>query len=317
MDKPRVAVIGSGFGGLAVAIRGFNSEWSSLAAAIFMLAMIIFAVYLAQVRVYEDVEPAMLQNGRITPFAFEFMHKRRVAEVLLDVCLVSISYYTAYRLRFEGGSWTTAFPQFIASLPIVLGVQIVALFVVGTYRGVWRHFGLMDGVVLARGVVLGTLTSVSIIVYLYRFADYSRAVFVIHAALLMLLLTGTRASFRLIGEFIRRRRHEGRRLVIYGAGDGGAIAIRELLNTQSSGFRMIGFVDDDSRKARQRIQGYPVLGGYHALEALVTGGAVDLVVVSTRLMDVPRLHMLQTVCSENNVELSRMHFELHELVAVS
>ncbi|RPI53693.1 MAG: glycosyl transferase, partial [Acidobacteria bacterium] len=302
-------------GGLAVAIRGFNSEWSSLAAAIFMLAMIIFAVYLAQVRVYEDVEPAMLQNGRITPFAFEFMHKRRVAEVLLDVCLVSISYYTAYRLRFEGSGWTTAFPQFIASLPIVLGVQIVALFVVGTYRGVWRHFGLMDGVVLARGVVLGTLTSVSIIVYLYRFADYSRAVFVIHAALLMLLLTGTRASFRLIGEFILRRRHEGRRLVIYGAGDGGAIAIRELLNTQSSGFRMVGFVDDDSRKARQRIQGYPVLGGYNALEALVTGGAVDLVVVSTRLMDVTRLQMLQTICSENNVELSRMHFELHELVA--
>ena len=304
-------------GGLAVAIRGYNNEWSSLTAAIFMLAMIIFAVYLAQVRVYENVEPAMLQNRRITPFALELMHKRRVAEVLLDVCLVSISYYMAYRLRFEGGEWTTAFPQFIASLPIVVGVQMVALFVVGTYRGVWRHFGLMDGVVLARGVVLGTVTSVCTIVYLYRFAEYSRAVFVIYAALLMLMLTGSRASFRLIGEFIRRRRHEGRRLVIYGAGDGGAIAIRELLNTQSSSFRMIGFIDDDSRKSRQRIQGYPVLGGYDALEALVRGGAVDSVVVSTRLMDVTRLQALQKICSENDVELSRMHFELHELVAVS
>ena len=111
----------------------------------------------------------------------------------------------------------------------------------------------MDGVVLARGVALGTLVSVGIIVYLYRFVAYSRAVFVIYAALLMLMITGSRASFRLIGEFIRRRRHQGRRLVIYGAGDGGAIAIRELLNTQSSGFRMIGFIDDDSRKARQRI----------------------------------------------------------------
>jgi len=39
--------------------------------------------------------------------------------------------------------------------------------------------------------------------------------------------------------------------------------------------------------------------------------------VSTRLMDVTRLQMLQKICSENNVELSRMHFELHELVAVS
>ena len=29
------------------------------------------------------------------------MYKRRVAEVLLDFCLVTICYYAAYRLRFE------------------------------------------------------------------------------------------------------------------------------------------------------------------------------------------------------------------------
>jgi UDP-GlcNAc:undecaprenyl-phosphate GlcNAc-1-phosphate transferase len=259
----------------------------------------------------------MLQNGRFTPYAIEFLHKRRVAEVLLDVCLVSIAYYTAYRLRFEGAEWTSAFPQFIASLPIILGVQMMSSFAVGAYRGVWRHFGLMDGVVLARGVLLGTLVSVSIIVYLYRFADYSRAVFVIYAAFLMLMLTGSRASFRLISEFIRRRRHEGRRVVIYGAGDGGAIAIRELLNPDTCGFRMIGFIDDDPRKKRARIQGYPVLGGVDSLVSLVRGGAVDLVVISTRLIDVERLQKLQALCAEHNLEVLRMHFELHELVAVS
>ena len=29
------------------------------------------------------------------------MYKRRVAEVLLDFCLVTLCYYAAYRLRFE------------------------------------------------------------------------------------------------------------------------------------------------------------------------------------------------------------------------
>jgi UDP-GlcNAc:undecaprenyl-phosphate GlcNAc-1-phosphate transferase len=304
-------------GSLGVAIRGLNNEWPSVVAAIFILAMIIFAVYLAHVRVYEDVDQAMLQNGRLTLFALDFMHKRRVAEVMLDLCLVSISYYAAYRLRFEGTQWSRSFPQFITSLPLVLGVQMVALFVVGAYRGVWRHFGLMDGVVLARGVGLGTLISVCVIVYAYRFANYSRAVFVIYAALLMLLLTGSRASFRLIGEFIRRRRHGGRRLIVYGAGEGGTIAIRELLNAVEDGFRMLGFIDDDPRKIRVRIQGYPILGDYHALESLVRGGAVDVIVISTRLIDAQRLQNLQALCSENGVLLSRMHLELHELVAVS
>ena len=63
--------------------------------------------------------------------------------------------------------------------------------------------------------------------------------------------------------------------------------------------------------------GYPVLGGYDALRALIEKGAVDSIVISTRLFDVTRLQALQALCMEHNVELSRMHFELHGLVAVS
>jgi UDP-GlcNAc:undecaprenyl-phosphate GlcNAc-1-phosphate transferase len=302
---------------LGIAMRGFDSEWSSLGAAIFILAMTIFAVYLAQVRVYEDADAIARHRGQLTPFGLKFMYKRRVAEVLLDVCLVSIAYYGAYRLRFEGAAWTIVFPQFIESLPIVLGVQMLALFFVGVYRVVWRHFGLMDGVVMARGIFVGTITSIIVIVYVYRFADYSRAVFVIYAVLMMVLLTASRASFRLIGEYIRRRRHNGRRLVIYGAGDGGAIAIRELLNSSQGVFRIVGFVDDDGRKMRNSIQGYPVLGGYETLRTLIEDGSVDSIVISTRLFDVNRLQALEALCLEHNVELSTMHFELRGLVAVS
>ena len=43
----------------------------------------------------------------------------------------------------------------IVPLPLVLGVQLVSLFMAGVYRGVWQYFGLMDGVTFARGVGLG------------------------------------------------------------------------------------------------------------------------------------------------------------------
>jgi UDP-GlcNAc:undecaprenyl-phosphate/decaprenyl-phosphate GlcNAc-1-phosphate transferase len=302
---------------LAVALRGYNDPSSAIAAAIFILGMVIFAVYLAQVRVYEDVDREKLLSGRVTLFALEFMHKRRVAEVLLDVCLVSIAYYSAYRLRFEGADWSTSFPQFLASLPIVLGVQMVTLFIVGAYRGVWRHFGLMDGVLLARGVAMGAVASVVIILYTYRFASYSRAVFVIYAALLMLMMSGSRASFRLIGEFVHRRRHAGERLVIYGAGDGGTMAFRELLSSGAHDFRMLGFIDDDPMKTRCRIQGYPVLGGYAALESLVKGGAVDRVVISTSVVAPDRVNRLLELCTEHDVVVSQLHVEFRELGAVS
>ena len=302
---------------LSLSLQRVQNDWSSIPVAIFLLAMIIFAVYLSHVRVYEQVDESLLRTGRITPFVINFMYKRRVAEVILDVCLVTIAYYTAYRLRFEGAEFAAFFPSFLQSLPIVVATQTVVLFMVGAYRGVWRHFGLMDGVVFAKGVLLGTLINVASIVYLYRFENYSRSIFVIYSALLVLGLGGTRASFRLISEFAQRRRHEGRRLVIYGVGDGAATAVRELRDRSRDGYRMLGFVDDDPNMARTRIQGYPVLGDFASLVSLITNGAVDTVVICAPLVDVARLDQLTALCSEHDVALARLHFQLDHLVAAS
>ena len=302
---------------IGVAVRYVSPDWAGLLAAIFVLAMVIFAAYLAQVRVYEDADETDIKSGAITPFVVNFVYKRRVAEVLLDVCLVSIAYYAAYRIRFEGLEYSEYFPSFLESLPVVLGVQMVTLYLVGGYRGVWRYFGLMDGVVFAKGVLFGTLSTVFIIVFVYRFESYARGVFVIYAALLMLLLIGSRASFRLISEFVQRSRHTGERLVIYGAGDGGAVIVRELLGRPGLAYKMLGFIDDDSAKLQTWIQGYPVLGGYEALASLVSAEAVDRVVISTRMIDSARLQKLEVLCGEHGVGLSRFHFDLEDVVAVS
>ena len=161
--------------------------------------MIIFAVYLARIRVYEGTSGLAKSDDALTPLVANFMYKRRVAEVLLDLCLIPVAYYTRVPAAVRGprcSRRTTSSSS--QSLPVVLAAQLLALFVVGGYRGTWRHFGMMDAVVFAKGVLLGTVASQIAILYIYRFESYSRAVFVIDAALLMLLLAGTRASFRLV-----------------------------------------------------------------------------------------------------------------------
>jgi UDP-GlcNAc:undecaprenyl-phosphate GlcNAc-1-phosphate transferase len=301
---------------LALAIRGLQNGWASAAAAVFVLAMIIFAVYLAHVRVYDDVEDPALKAGRATPFVVTFMYRRRVAEVLLDVCLAAIAYYTAWRLRFEGPQYNAYFTRFLESLPLVVGIQTLSLYAVGGYRGVWRYFGLMDGVTFGKGVFIGTLSNMAVILFVYRFEQYSRGVFVIYAALMMLMLCGSRASFRLISEFVHRRKRGGQRVVIYGAGDLAASVVRDLMSREEGGYRLLGFIDDDPGMARARMQGYPVLGGFSSLISLIANGAVDAVVI-TRLIDVERLKQLEQLCTDHSVSLSRLHFRLDPLVAVS
>jgi UDP-GlcNAc:undecaprenyl-phosphate GlcNAc-1-phosphate transferase len=301
----------------AAAAVGFAVQRFSRADAVplgglFILAMIVFAVYLAQVRVYD--EPSSVPANGVTPVLIELMYKRRVAEVLLDVCLVTIAYYGAWRLRFEGPEWLAYFPSLIQSLPLAIAIQIVALFLFGSYRGAWRHFGLMDGVTFAKGVAAGTVGLIIAIVFLYRFEHYSRSVFIIYAAIVMLLLCGSRASFRLIGEFARRR-STGTRLAIYGAGAAGSLVVREMLNDPSGQYRMIGFIDDDPSTYRMRLQGYPVLGGERALLTLIEQNAVDVVVIGTNHLERGRATRVEDACSRHDVMLLQFSFRLETLVS--
>jgi UDP-GlcNAc:undecaprenyl-phosphate GlcNAc-1-phosphate transferase len=288
-----------------------------LVALVFLLAMIIFGVCLAHIRIYEEGDVAKLQAETITPILANFVYRQRIGEILLDLCLIPLAYYMAYRLRFEGDELTSNYPFFIRSLPVVIVTQLLCLYIAGGYRGTWRYFGLMDAVVFAKGVLVGTVAAQMVILYAYRFVDYSRAVFVIDAALLLLLLAGTRASIRLMGEFALRRGTEGRRCVIYGCGNGASLAtIRAAFGTDVS-LKIVGFVDDDPLHHRTRVEGYSVLGNFNSLVTMVERDEVDCVVLQSHLVDVDRLQKLEAACRDHRVDLLRLQIHLNRLSSAS
>ena len=290
-----------------------NQTWSLFAAIVFVFGMVLFAVFLGGIRVYEDAE-ARARARPLTPLVVEMMYKRRVAEVLLDFCLITASYYLAYRLRFEDPEeFLRNFSNFSQSLPVIVASQLIAFFAVGVYRGVWRYFSVADTVVMARGVIVGVVASQLAILYLYRFSSYSRAVFVIDAVLLMGSMTLSRASFRLVADFLNRQRETGTRVVVYGAGDGGALAVREL-QKRPTPVRIIGFVDDAPHKIGTRVLGYPVLGDFEWLEQLVTSASVELVVIAARRMDAERVRALRSACASHGIALTRLTVGIEDLI---
>ena len=302
-------------GGIIGVALQHSETWWSIAAVLFLVGMTMFAIYLGGIRVYENSNRAALERGGLTPIVVDFVYKRRVAEVLLDFVLVTVSYYTAYRLKFDFIEFAGNFAYFQRSLPVVVAVQLTAFFAVGVYQGVWRHFSASDAMTIAKGVLGGTIVSELIILYMFRGQPYyAPTVFVIYAIVLVLTITGSRASFRVIADALQRRRQTGRRVVIYGAGDGGAMAVRELLNDPEQAFRIVGFVDDDPRKRRNRVRGYPVLGTFEKLSQLIASGAVDSVVLSIRAIDDSRLRTLETLCLTHAIPLSRLTVGLESLV---
>lgn len=318
-ERRAVAVLWllAGIGGATgVAVKFFSRSWAALPVVIVLIAMAMFAAYLSGIRVYDESEEGV-RSRSVTPIAASFMYKRRVAEVVLDFCLVTVAYYGAYRLRFEDpNDFLRNFSNFSESLPVVVAAQMVAFFVVGVYRGTWRHFGMMDTVVVAKGVVAGVVGAELAILYVYRFNSYSRTVFIIYAVLLLLAVTLSRASFRLVGEYIARQRRTGRRVAVYGAGDGATLVMRELQQRPEPPL-LLGFIDDDPRKRGTRVHGFPVLGDFRVATELVRQGGLDQIVISARSLEADRLSQLRILCARHRVGLTRLVVGLEEVIVVT
>lgn len=301
----------AGMSGIVAVVADRNQQVSGLLAAMFTIGMALFAVYLGRIRVHESVDADGLP-ATVTPIEIDLGYRRRLAEVLLDLLLVSVAYYGANRLFFDVAEWAEHFPYYLKTFPLVLGTQMIALFVVGTYRGMWRYFSLSDGVTLAEGVLVGALASQGVVLYLSEGPrENLMAVFVVYGMLLLLLLVGSRASFRLMSEFVQRRRQGGPRLVIYGAGDAGATVVRHLLNDGRSPYRIIGFVDDDLKKRNARVLGYPVIGGYDRLAGMIMAGEVDAVSVAHG----GETAGLAAMCARHGVTLHRLEIDWRQIPA--
>ncbi|PYP19037.1 MAG: hypothetical protein DMD54_03940, partial [Gemmatimonadetes bacterium] len=110
-------------------------------------------------------------------------------------------------------------------------------------------------------------------------------------------------SFRSL-EFMRRRlRSDGERVAIYGAGDGGELAVRELLNNSERHLQPFCFLDDDPRKHGERIHGVPVLGGLDSLAYVAEHHAVRRILIATKKLPVDVLRALRAYAGAHALEL--------------
>ncbi len=269
-------------GCLALVIQKLPWTVALLVVVIYLLFILFFWIYLGKVKVYEeDSIIGREKRHGITPVLVEVTYRRRLLEVLLDVVLISLAYYVAYLLRFEGHIGKD-FAVFLKSLPVIIAMQILSNYVFGVYRGVWSSTSLEDIQVYAKAVTAGTVLSVLILLGLYRFAGFSRAVFAIYWIFVLAFMSLARLSFRLLDEGVLRRTQNGREALIYGAGLGGQMALREIEWNKALGLKAVGFIDDNSTLHGRRIRGYPVLGGKEDLLRIVDKYGIEEVIVSFR-----------------------------------
>ena len=184
----------------------------------------------------------------------------------------------------------------------------------GLYRGIWRYTSIDDLMVFAKAVVLGSIVCVLIVLFKFRFVGFSRTVFVIDALVMFMLLTGSRMAFRLFRQLLPAPNGgAGRRVLIYGAGDGGELLLREILNNRELQYVPVGFMDDDPMKKGKVIHGLRVFGGNGSLRDICGSQKIDEVVISSPRLPENRVKQIQLDCEAENITLKRMRIEIEQL----
>ncbi|HVF55403.1 MAG TPA: hypothetical protein VM934_04585 [Pyrinomonadaceae bacterium] len=300
-------------GMLALMVREFTLHVSLAMILGFTVVLTLVGVYLAGVKVYDEAEVQAARDKPLVAFLVDLSYKRRIFEVMLDVVLIILAYYSSYTLMFgttwEPGMWAL----FGSTIPVLLFVKMGAMLVLGVYRGIWRYVGIDNLVAYAKAAIAGSIGSVLVLLFAFRFEGFSRAVFVLDAMILFLMLAGSRMAFRLFRQLLPSGTADGRRVLIYGAGDGGELLLREMRNNSKLQYTPVGFVDDDPLKKGKVIHGLRVFSGNGNLRRVCEEQQVEEVLISSSKIAEERVKEILRDCEESRITLKRMRIEI-ELV---
>jgi UDP-GlcNAc:undecaprenyl-phosphate GlcNAc-1-phosphate transferase len=273
-----LALIAAALGATSLGYNVLNDQRVTLPGLLLTFVVLVqFAGFLAD----SERRPAGDRSSLLKTFDVQW---RRLIEVIVDFVLITASFLGAYLLLFGGIGTQTQRYVFTVTLPVIVAARYLAFIAFGLYRSVWRYAGARDLVSLVAAVVVSEVASVLFVWWDSAFADFSLSVFPVDALLCMVLVAGSRLAERVVMRWVGHRQAEGRRTLIVGAGRSGRSLHRELRETP--GERVVGFVDDNPRLRRRRLQGLAVRGTLTEMRTILEEVRPDTVLVT--IPDAPR-----------------------------
>ena len=310
-----LTAVAAGLGGSSLAYSAIGNPRITLVGVLVTFVLLVqFAGFLADLdRGDADVTGRPVGLGKV------LLAPRRLVETLVDAVLISVAFGVAYLLFTTVDGTTNQKHFFLVSLPVILAARYLALIVFGLYNSVWRFAGAREAAAITAAVVVSEPIAFGIIVLTFGpFGDFPASIYIVDAVFCIALLGasrfGERALFHALGRL--RDRDVRRRTLIVGAGRSGRSLLRELRETP--GTHVVGFVDDDPRLRRRRMQGVPVFGGLADIERVLAETRPDVVLVTIPKAPRERLDAVVSGCEGADVpcRFVRRELDLDPLVVM-
>jgi len=187
-------------------------------------------------------------------------HSRLTASVANLICF-AVAGLLAFLLRFDLSVPPDYHARLLAALAVWVPIKGITFACLRLDRGWWRYASVSDIVRVAYGNVAGSAVAAAILLVVGP-PGFPRSLYVLDFVLCLGITAGARLAVRLVAEFSRvSGGGTKKRTLIYGAGDAGVSLLREIHSNRSLAYVVVGFVDDDPKKAGSVIHRAKVFGG--------------------------------------------------------
>ncbi|MDY0292266.1 MAG: nucleoside-diphosphate sugar epimerase/dehydratase [Desulfuromonadaceae bacterium] len=234
---------------------------------------------------------------------------QRLLTFTINLCAIAVALVLAFLVRYDFRLEMFPMQAFWRLLPAVLAIKIAVFWYYGLFRGWWRYVSMADLIAISKANVLSSALVVMYAAFAFRLESIARTVLFLDGLFCFLLIAGMRFLIRVIRERSPRLR-EGKsrktRMLIVGAGDAGQMIVRELRVNRKLPYYAIGFVDDDTRKQKNKFLGLPVLGTCADIPKLCRKHRIEEVVIAIPSASGKRLKSIVEQCHNARVKFKTL-----------
>ncbi len=240
-----------------------------------------------------------------------FLRNRLV--FLGDLFIIVVSALGSFALRTDlGPLFTFYLPQAYWLIGVSLIIKPLVFYLFNLYRRLWVYASVAELKLIILAVSSASVV-VSLVMVVLRAVQilpyYPRSTLPIDWLLTLVLVGGSRFALRVLAEVqsgAPTRLTTKRRVLIVGAGEAGALVVREMQKNTQLNLEPVCFVDDDPHKQKQQIHGIPVVGTLGDLARVVFMRDIQEVIIAIPSAPGRIVRQVTEVCRLRNIPFRTM-----------
>ena len=234
---------------------------------------------------------------------------RIILLVVMDVLVVNAAAFLAMFIRYEFDYEVLRVSGFLLELLdwvwLNILVTLAAFLLFRLYSSLWGFAGADELLHIFGATML--VGAVQMALILLGVMELPRSFPVLFSMLLFISTTVLRFSYRFARRLnMRLRQEDGQRTMLIGAGQAGALVLREFKNSRYSQNRVVCIIDDDPTKIGRQMMGVPIVGGRDVIKAAVDQYNVAEIILAIPSVSTKAKKEIWEICSRTGCKFKQM-----------